>query len=72
MTTFTKRSIILKKRLAVEFGISLVLITIFLVIDSEMDLKMMPKLYIPMDKRINSRDDTDLRGVFQALERKFE
>lgn len=58
----------IKRSMAVGFGVSLVLITIFLMIDLQIDQKMMPKRYVPM----NSRDDTDLRAIFQALKRKFQ
>lgn len=67
------RSMKLKERLAVGFGVSLVLITILLVADLQMDLNMTPKQYLPMHGKVHTgNNDTDHSGVFQAFKRKFQ
>lgn len=66
------RSMKLKERLAVGFGVSLVLITILLVVDLQMDLNMTPKQYLPMHGKVHTGSDTDRSGVFQAFKRKFQ
>lgn len=70
---FIIRSMKLKERLAVGFGVSLVLITILLVADLQMDLNMTPKQYLPMHGKVHIPNDTnDRNGVFQAFKRKFQ
>lgn len=54
------------------FGVSLVLITILLVADLQMDLNMTPKQYLPMHGKVHTGNDTDHNGVFQAFQRKFQ
>lgn len=66
------RSMKLKERLAVGFGISLVLITILLVADLQMDLNMSRgHLMLPMHGKILPANDTDTNGVFNAFRKKF-
>lgn len=66
------RSMKLKERLAVGLGVSLVLVTILLIADLQMDLNMTPKQYIPMHGKVHISNDTDSTGVFQAIKRKFQ
>lgn len=67
------RSMKLKERLAVGFGISLVLITILLVADLQMDLNMSRgHLVLPMHAKVVSSNDTDTNGVFSAFRKKYQ
>lgn len=67
------RSMKLKERLAVGLGVSLVLITILLVVDLQMDLNMTPKQYLPMHGKVHTGvNESDRSGVFQAFKRKFQ
>lgn len=62
----------LKERLAVGLGVSLVLVTILLIADLQMDLNMTPKQYLPMHGKVHIGNDTEATGVFQAFKRKFQ
>lgn len=69
------RSMKLKERLAVGLGVSLVLITILLIADLQMDLNMSKgHLYVPppMHAKIYVGNDTDRNGVFTAFKQKFQ
>lgn len=67
------RSMKLKERLAVGFGISLVLITILLVADLQMDLNMSrDHLVVPMHGKVYTGNNTDHNGVFTAFKKKFQ
>lgn len=66
------RSMKLKERLAVGFGVSLVLITILLVADLQMDLNMSRgHLMLPMHGKVITTNDNDTNGVFSAFRKKF-
>ena len=70
---FLLRSMKLKERLAIGFGVSLVLFTLLLVIDLQMDLGMSKNNFVPANyhgrvKYIKDEDDT---GVFKDFKRKF-
>jgi hypothetical protein len=63
----------LKERLAVGFGISLVLFTLLLVIDLQMDLGV-AKSNLPQSSyhgRYKYVQDEDKTGVFKEFQRKF-
>lgn len=68
------RSMKLKERLAVGLGVSLVLITILLIADLQMDLNMSKgHLYVPpMHAKIYPVNNTDRGGVFNAFKEKFQ
>lgn len=68
------RSMKLKERLAVGLGISLVLITILLIADLQMDLKMSKgHLFMPpMHAKVYPGNNTDHSGVFTAFKQKFQ
>lgn len=66
------RSMKLKERLAVGFGVSLVLITILLVVDLQMDLNVTRGNLMPMHGKVYTGNDTDRNGVFTAFRRKFQ
>lgn len=70
---FLMRSMKLKERLAVGFGVSLVLFTLLLVIDLQMDLGMSKSNYIPANYhgRVKYVQDEDVGGVFKEFQRKF-
>lgn len=71
---FLMRSMKLKERLAVGFGVSLVLFTLLLVIDLQMDLGMSKSNYIPSANyhgRVKYVQDEDVGGVFKEFQRKF-
>lgn len=72
-TMFLMRSMKLKERLAVGFGVSLVLFTLLLVIDLQMDLGMSKSNYIPANYhgRVKYIQDEDVGGVFKEFQRKF-
>lgn len=63
----------LKERLAVGFGVSLVLFTLLLVIDLQMDLGMSKSNYVPANYhgRVKYIQDEDKTGVFKEFQRKF-
>ena len=67
------RSMKLKERLAVGFGVSLVLFTLLLVIDLQMDLGMSKSNYVPANYhgRVKYVADEDKTGVFKEFQRKF-
>lgn len=67
------RSMKLKERLALGLGVSLVLFTIFLVIDLQMDLGMSKNGFIPANYhgRVKYVKDDDQTGVFKDFKRKF-
>lgn len=63
----------LKERLAVGFGVSLVLITILLVADLQMDMNASRGGHLyPMHGKVFVGNDTDRDGVFTAFRRKFK
>lgn len=67
------RAMKLKERLAVGLGISLVLITILLIADLQMDMRMSKGHFVlPMHAKIAPGNDTDRNGVFSAFKRKFQ
>lgn len=67
------RSMKLKERLAVGLGISLVLVTILLVADLQMDLNMAPKhLYVPMHGKVVISNESDKGGIFATFKKKFQ
>lgn len=70
---FLMRSMKLKERLAVGFGVSLVLFTLLLVIDLQMDLGMSKSNYVPANYhgRVKYIQDEDKTGVFKEFQRKF-
>lgn len=70
---YLMRSMKLKERLAVGFGVSLVLFTLLLVIDLQMDLGMSKSNYVPSNYhgRIKYVQDEDKSGVFKEFQRKF-
>lgn len=72
---FTKmlwmRSMKLKERLAVGFGVSLVLFTLLLVVDLQMDLGVSNKHLMPSHARVRYGADEDKKGVFREFKRKF-
>lgn len=74
------RSKKLKERLAIGFGVSLVLFTLILVIDLQMDLGMAKSNFVPasyhgrmMNLKDQEEEETVTRdaGVFKELKRKF-
>lgn len=70
---YLMRSMKLKERLAVGFGVSLVLFTLLLVIDLQMDLGMSKSNYDPANYhgRVKYIQDEDKTGVFKEFQRKF-
>lgn len=70
---YLMRSMKLKERLAVGFGVSLVLFTLLLVIDLQMDLGMSKSNYVPGNYhgRVKYVQDDDKTGVFKEFQRKF-
>ncbi|CRK88754.1 CLUMA_CG002627, isoform A [Clunio marinus] len=70
---FLLRSMKLKERLAVAFGVSLVLFTLLLVVDLQMDLGMSKSSYQPGSShaRYKFSQDEDKSGVFKEFQRKF-
>lgn len=70
---YLMRSMKLKERLAVGFGVSLVLFTLLLVIDLQMDLGMSKSNYDPANYhgRVKYVQDEDKTGVFKEFQRKF-
>lgn len=65
------RSMKLKERLAVGFGVSLVLFTLLLVVDLQMDLGVSNKHLSPAHERVKYVPDVDKSGVFREFKRKF-
>lgn len=70
---YLMRSMKLKERLAVGFGVSLVLFTLLLVIDLQMDLGMSKSSYMPSNThaRVKYVAEDDKTGVFKEFQRKF-
>ncbi|XP_055300424.1 extracellular serine/threonine protein CG31145-like isoform X2 [Sitodiplosis mosellana] len=69
------RSMKLKERLAVGLGVSLVLITILLIADLQMDMNMSKghlMLPPPMHAKLVAPNDSDRNGVFSAFKEKFQ
>lgn len=65
------RSMKLKERLAVGFGVSLVLFTLLLVVDLQMDLGVSNKHLMPAHAKLKYVQDEDKTGVFREFKRKF-
>lgn len=65
------RSMKLKERLAVGLGVSLVLMTVFLVMDLQLDLGMSTGHLVPSHGRIK-QNSAEKTGVFAAFKRKME
>lgn len=66
------RSMKLKERLAVGFVVSLILFTLLLVIDSQMDLGMSTSIHTgSYHKRLKYIPEDDKTGVFKEFQRKF-
>lgn len=67
------RSMKLKERLAVGLGVSLVLFTLLLVIDLQLDLGMSKNGFVPANYhgRVKYVKDEDKSGVFKEFKRKF-
>ena len=70
---YLMRSMKLKERLAVGFGVSLVLFTLLLVIDLQMDLGMSKSNSEPSSYhgRVKYNREEDISGVFKEFQRKF-
>lgn len=70
------RSMKLKERLAVGLGVSLVLITILLIADLQMDMHMSKGHLVavppPMHAKLVAPNDSDRSGVFSAFKHKFQ
>lgn len=67
------RSMKLKERLAVGLGVSLVLITILLIADLQMDVNLSKgHLMLPMHAKLTAPNDSDRNGVFSAFKEKFQ
>lgn len=65
------RSMKLKERLAVGLGVSLVLFTLLLVVDLQMDLGVSKGHLVPSHGRVKYVKDEDKNGVFRDFKRKF-
>lgn len=65
------RSMKLKERLAVGFGISLVLFTLLLVVDLQMDLGVSRNHIVPSHAKVKYVQTEDKNGVFEGFKRKF-
>lgn len=70
-TKMWMRSMKLKERLAVGFGVSLVLFTLLLVVDLQMDLGVSNKHLMPAHAKLKYVRDEDKTGVFREFKRKF-
>jgi hypothetical protein len=71
---YLMRSMKLKERLAVGLGVSMVLFTLLLVIDLQMDLGMAKKSNsnpANYHDRVKYVQDDDKTGVFKDFQRKF-
>ncbi|CAD7084351.1 unnamed protein product [Hermetia illucens] len=68
---FGLRSLRMKERLAIGFGASLVLFTLLLVIDLQMDLGVANRHLMPSHARVRYVNDEDKNGVFRDFKRKF-
>lgn len=65
------RSKKLKERLALGFGATLVLFTLLLVIDLQMDLGVSRGEFIPSHARIRFANDEDKGGIYNEFHRKY-
>lgn len=65
------RSMKLKERLAIGLGASLVLFTLLLVIDLQMDFGVANRHLMPSHGRVRYVNDEDKTGVFRDFKRKF-
>ncbi|XP_055676841.1 extracellular serine/threonine protein CG31145 [Lutzomyia longipalpis] len=65
------RSMKLKERLAVGFGVSLVLFTLLLVVDLQMDLGVSKNHIVPAHAKVKYVQTEDKNGVFEGFKRKF-
>lgn len=65
------RSMKLKERLAMGLGVSLVLFTLLLVVDIQMDLGVSRGHLVPPHGRVRYVKDEDKNGVFEGFKRKF-
>jgi extracellular serine/threonine protein kinase FAM20C len=61
----------LKERLAVGFGVSLVLFTLLLIVDLQMDLGVSSNHLVPAHARVKYGKEEDTNGVFRDFKRKF-
>lgn len=61
----------LKERLAVGLGVSLVLFTLLLVVDLQMDLGVSKGHLVPPHAKVRYVHDEDKNGVFEGFKRKF-
>ncbi|XP_058130023.1 extracellular serine/threonine protein CG31145 [Anopheles ziemanni] len=68
---FWIRSKRLKERLAIGFGASLVLFTLLLVIDLQMDLGVSRGEFIPSHARIRYANQEDKSGIYNEFHRKY-
>lgn len=64
----------LKERLAVGLGVSLVLITILLIADLQMDVNLSKGhlMLPPMHAKLIAANSSDRNGVFSAFKQKFQ
>lgn len=65
------RSMKLKERLAMGLGVSLVLFTLLLVVDIQMDLGVSQGHLVPPHAKLRYVQDEDKNGVFEGFKRKF-
>lgn len=65
------RSMKLKERLAMGLGVSLVLFTLLLVVDIQMDLGVSRGHLVPPHAKVRYVQDEDKNGVFEGFKRKF-
>lgn len=65
------RSLKLKERLAMGLGVSLVLFTLLLVVDIQMDLGVSRGHLVPPHAKVRYVHDEDKNGVFEGFKRKF-
>lgn len=65
------RSMKLKERLAMGLGVSLVLFTLLLVVDIQMDLGVSRGHLVPPHAKVRYVQDEDRNGVFEGFKRKF-
>ena len=68
---FLLRSKKLKERLAVGLGVTLVLCTLLLVIDLQLDLGVSRGEFIPSHARIKYTNDVDKSGIYNEFHRKY-
>lgn len=70
-TMLLLRSLKLKERLAMGLGVSLVLFTLLLVVDIQMDLGVSRGHLVPPHAKVRYVHDEDKNGVFEGFKRKF-